>query len=69
MKDIPLAVVEYVEGEMSGYEHADRMRIMVAHGDDTEYEAIRARGCCGFVDWQKFVWKGVEYWYGFNYGH
>lgn len=67
--NIPSEVVEYVRSVMENYEYADNMRIMVAHGDSTEYDAARDNGCCGFVDYGEFRWKGVTYWYGFNYGH
>lgn len=72
MNNIPEEVIEYVRGIMEGYEYADNMRIRRAEATTEEaavYENARAQGCCGFVDYQVFVWEGVEYWYGFNYGH
>jgi hypothetical protein len=69
MNNIPNEVLEYVSDFMADYEYADNVRIMRSTDSDLEYERIRGRGCCGFVDYQTFVWQGVEYWFGFNYGH
>lgn len=70
---IPKDVVEYVIGFMDQYEYADRVRIAIA-GDSVymdNYEEIKSRGCCGFVDYQKVPFKsgGKEFFFGFNYGH
>ncbi len=69
--EIPSEVIEYVRSEMENRENADNMRI--CRMDDQKgldkYEDIRRHGCCGFVDYQIFRWKGIAYQYGYNYGH
>jgi hypothetical protein len=72
MKNIPNEVIEYVRGVMQDYEYADNMRIMpkdATREESASYEDARDNGCCGFVDYRVFVWGGIEYYYGFNYGH
>lgn len=71
--NIPQEIVEYVEGMMDNYSCADKIRIAIKGDKESEkvYESIRAKGCCGFMDYQMIPFKvgGKEFYYGFNYGH
>jgi hypothetical protein len=71
MANIPNEVVEYVLGIMELYEYSDNIRIADESNKEqvAEYERIRAKGCCGFMDYQRFHWCGKCYVFGFNYGH
>jgi len=70
---IPAEVEEYARCYMNGYDCSDNLRFYVV-GDEKslkEYNRIRNRGCCGFVDWVRhpYLVDGKEYYFGFNYGH
>lgn len=72
MKNIPEEVIRFVRNEMEEYDCADNMRIRPVNAtidEIADYEVSRAGGCCGFVDYQSFIYDGIEYLYGFNYGH
>lgn len=71
--DFPQEVIEYAQGYMDNFSCPDRLRFFLK-GDkesESEYEEIRKKGCCGFMDYQKypFLIGGGEYYFGFNYGH
>lgn len=71
MKTIPPEVYEYIYSIMRNYDCADNTRVY-QEGDvegAVDYEKRRARGCCGFVDYQSFRWQGQTWVFGFNYGH
>lgn len=66
-------IAEFWEWAEDTYEYTDNFRVARAGVEEelADYEAIRERGCAGFLDWE-FAEKspcGFYYKWGFNFGN